>query len=347
MRTYVDFEAESVAELLTRMYEYADDQGWTDGLPVIPPTPEQVSRFIIASGRAADDVIAVLPPRKGRATVEAIAVNAVMAGCRAEYMPVVLAAVEAIGDPDFPLELMQVTTNPMTPFLLINGPIRQELRINYGTGCLGPGWRANATIGRAIRLILNNIGGALPGIYSKSTFGSPLRYSFICGENEEENPWTPFHVDAGFSRDDSTVTAFKASSFYNISGGEGVGAEEILRQIATNMPPMYAAGDGALLLLGVDRARALFEAGLAKRDIQQRLWELARVPVSHFAASFAATQRESGLGDAETIWRTRSPDEIRIAVAGGSGPQDVYIAAGTPQTRKIVPAVASAVENVK
>lgn len=334
-RAPVDFEAGSVSELLSRVYEYTYDQGWTDGLPVIPATTELISLFVSASGRAADDLIAVLPPRKGRATVEAIAVNAVMAGCRAEYMPLILAAVDAVGDPDFPLELMQVTTNPMTPFLLINGPIRHELQINFGTGCLGPGWRANATIGRAMRLVLNNIGGALPGEWSKSTFGSPLRYSFICGENEEENPWTPYHVDAGFSRDDNTVTAFKASSFYNISGGEGVGAEEVLRQIATSMPPMYAGGDGVLLMLGIDRAHALFEAGLAKRDIQQRLWELARVPVSHFAASFAATQRESGLGDAETIWRTRRPDEIRIIVAGGSGPQDVYIAAGMPQTRKI------------
>ena len=114
------------------------------------------------------------------------------------------------------------------------------------------------------------------------SFGSPLRYSYICGENEEENPWTPFHVDRGFKREDSTVTVFKASNFCNISGGEGVGPAEILRQIATNMPPMYGGGDGVLLLLGVNHARSLHEAGLTKRDIQKRLWELARLPISHF-----------------------------------------------------------------
>ncbi|MCC6531023.1 MAG: hypothetical protein IT531_00605 [Burkholderiales bacterium] len=321
---------------MTEAYEYAYDQGWTDGLPIIPPTAQAVRKFVAASGRKADDLIALLPPRKGCASVEAIAVSAIMAGCRAEYMPVVIAAVEAVADPSYPLELMQVTTNPMTPFLLVNGPVRDQLEINYRTGCLGPGWRANATIGRALRLVLVNIGGALPGIYSKTSFGSPLRYSYICGENEEGNPWTPFHIDRGFKATDSTVTAFKASNFCNISGGEGVGPEEILRQIATNMPPMYGGGDGALLLLGVNHAQALHEAGLTKRDVQQRLWELARLPRSHFAAAFESTERAAGRGDDENVWRASSPEEVYIVVAGGPGPQNVYIGAGMPQTRLVV-----------
>jgi len=258
-----------------------------------------------------------------------------MAGCRPEYMPVLIAAIEGVSDPTYPLELMQVTTNPMTPFLLVNGPVRQRLDINYGTGCLGPGWRANATIGRALRLTLINAGGALPGVYSKTSFGSPLRYSYICGDNEEENPWEPFHVGRGFRREDSTVTAFKASNFCNISGGEGVGPEEILRQIATNMPPMYGGGDGVLLLLGVNHAQSLHEAGLTKRDFQVRLWELARLPISHFAEAFSSTERAAGRGDDKSVWRAASPDEIYIAVAGGPGPQNVYIGAGMPQTRLI------------
>jgi len=328
-------EAASVADLLTRSYEHAYEQGWTDGLPIIPATPEAVARFVAASGRPAGEVVALLPPRKGRATVEVIAVNAIMAGCRPEYMPVLIAAIEGVSDPTYPLELMQVTTNPMTPFLLVNGPVRRQLDINFGTGCLGPGWRANATIGRALRLTLINAGGALPGVYSKTSFGSPLRYSYICGENEEENPWEPFHVGRGFRREDSTVTAFKASNFCNISGGEGVGPEEILRQIATNMPPMYGGGDGVLLLLGVNHAQSLHEAGLTKRDIQVRLWELARLPIAHFAEAFSSTERAAGRGDDKTVWRAASPDEIYIAVAGGPGPQNVYIGAGMPQTRLI------------
>lgn len=334
-QTSVRLDADSIADLMTKAYEYAYDQGWTDGLPIIPATPEALQRFVSASGRPAEDLIGVIPPRKGRATVEVIAVNAVMAGCRPEYMPVLIAALEGLTHTSFPLELMQVTTNPMTPLLLVNGPIRQQLDINSGTGCLGPGWRANATIGRAIRLTLLNVGGALPGVYSKASFSSPLRYTYVCGENEEENPWMPFHVDQGFERTDSTVTVFKASNYSNISGGEGVGPQEILRQIATAMPPMYGGGDGALLLLGVNHARVLYEAGLTKRDMQVMLWEFAKVPADHFAADFAAMEREAGRGASDMLWRTKTPDHIYIVVAGGAGPQDVYIAAGLPQTRRV------------
>ncbi len=331
----VHLEASSTAELVSQAYEHAYEQGWTDGLPIIPATPEMVERFVQASGCTADDVIGLVPPRKGRASVAVIAVNAIMAGCRPEYMPVLLAALDGLLDRNFPLEFMQVTTNPMTPLLLINGPVRHQLDINYGAGCLGPGWRANATIGRAMRLLLQNVGGALPGVYSKASFSSPLRYTYVLGEHEEENPWTPFHVERGYDQDESTVTVFKASNYCNISGGEGVGPDEILRQIATNMPPMYAGGDGALLLLGVNHARSLYESGLSKRDIQERLWDLARLPVSMYASDFAAMEQAAGRGDAQELLRTQSPDDIYVVVAGGPGPQDVYIAAGLPQTRVI------------
>ena len=331
----IDLETAEDDELFLRNYEYAYEQGWTDGLPVVPATARHVARFVEASGHPADHLVAILPPRKGRVTVEVIAVSAVMAGCLPEYMPVIIAAIEGLTDSGVPLELMQMTTNPMTPLLLVNGPIRNKLEINYGTGCLGPGWRANATIGRAVRLVLINGGGALPGVYSKVSFGSPLRYTFICGENEEANPWTPFHVDRGFKAEDSTVTVFKASNYVNISGGEGVGPEETLRHIATNMPPMYGGSDGALLLLGVNHAQSLSEAGLTKRDIQQRIWEFARVPVGNLAKSFVETERAAGRGDADTIWRVSSPDDVFVAGAGCAGPQDVYISAGAPKTRVI------------
>ena len=277
----------------------------------------------------------MVPPRKGRATVEVIAINAVMAGCRPEYMPALIAAVEALIDPSFPLELIQVTTNPMTPLLLFNGPIRDRLDINYGAGCLGPGWRANATIGRAIRLVLLNAGGALPGIYSKSSFASPLRYTFVLGENEEENPWTSFHVDQGFGPEDSTVTVFRATNYVNISGGEGVGPEEILRHIATAMPPMYLGGEGAMLLLGVNHARSLYDFGLSKQEIQQKLWDYAVVSEELFAADFVTTEQAAGRAGPGVVRRTRKPEQMYVIVAGGPGPQDVYISADQPQTRLI------------
>lgn len=335
---YVDLQAESteqyVEQFPTRAYEHAYEQGWTDGLPIIPASPDNVRRFVDASGHAADELIGILPPRKGRVTAELIAVNAIMAGCRPEYMPVIIAAVEAMTDPGFELEHMQVTTNTPTPFLLINGPARKKLEINFGAGCLGPGWRANATIGRAVRLILYNGGGGLPGVYSKSCFGSPLRYSYLCGENEEANPWTPFHVDRGFAREQSTVTVFNALNYCGIGGTESFGTDEILRVIATNMPPTHGSND-VLLLLGVNHAQTLHDAGLTKRDIQQRLWELARLPTSYFAKHFVNIQRAAGRADADTVWRAESPDKFFVAVAGGPGPQDVYIAAKSPQTRVI------------
>lgn len=337
--SYVDFQTESVQQLIeqwpTRIFEHSYDQGWTDGLPVIPPTPDRVQEFIAASARAGDELVGVIPPRKGRATIEVIAANAVMAGCRPEYMPLIIATIEGLLDPKFPLEHMQVTTHPMTPFLLVNGPVRHSLEINFGAACLGPGWRANATIGRAVRLILVNAGGAVPGVYSKCSLGSPLRYSYICGENEEANPWTPYHVDLGYAPEESTVTIFRAMNFCNISSVGGNGTDEVLRQIATHMLPMVALGDGALLLLGVNHAQSFHAAGLSKRDIQQRLWEYARLPVSYFAKDYAAEEQAAGRGDAKMIWRTRTPEEFYIAVAGGPGPQDVYMAAGFPVTRLI------------
>jgi len=333
----VQLDAESPEQWLNAAYEHAYRQGWTDGLPIIPATRNSVARFVAASGRSGDECVGILPPRKGQATVEAIAVSAIMAGCLPEYMPVIVAAVEGLADPRFPLELMQLTTNPMTPMLVVNGPIRKQLDINSGTACMGPGWRANATIGRAIRLILTNVGGALPGVYSKTSFASPLRYSFVFGENEEENPWNPYHVDCGFSAQDSTVTVFRAANYCNISGGEGVGPDEILKHIASNMPPMFGGGDGAMLVLGVNHARSLYEGGLTKADIQRKLWEFARLPVSAFAVTFAEQEQQAGRGDGKTVWRTRKPEENYILVAGGPGPQDVYIGAGMPQTRLIGP----------
>ena len=235
------------------------------------------------------------------------------------------------------MELIQVTTNPMTPLLLLNGPIRNQLDIYYGAGCLGPGWRANATIGRAVRLILLNGGGALPGIYSKSSFASPLRYTYVLGENEEENPWNPFHTDQGFDSEDSTVTVFRATNYVNISGGEGVGPEEILRHIATAMPPMYLGVEGAMLLLGVNHARSLYKSGMSKQEIQQKLCQYAVVAEDHFAADFVATERAASRTGSGVVCRTRLAEQMYVVVAGGPGPQDVYISADMPQTRLIQP----------
>ncbi len=331
----IDVQVTAAEDLAESVFEYAYDQGWTDGLPIIPPTLPRVEQMLAAVSRKPSEEVAVLLPRKGRATIEKIAVNAVMAGCKPEYLPVVIAAVEAVADPSYPLELMQVTTNPMTPFILINGPIRREIEVNSGAGCLGPGWRANSTIGRALRLILLNVGGALPGVYAKTSFSSPLRYTFCCGENEEENPWEPFHVERGFAADRSTVTVFQVCAYMNISGGQGDTAEDIIKQIAAAMPPMYGGHNSALLLLGINHAKALAGYGLSKKDIRETLFKFARLPESSMASDFVETERTLGRVVDGMVLRVNGPDGIHIVVTGGPGPQDVYLPAGAFVTREI------------
>ena len=176
-----DLEADAIEDLYAR--------GVTDGLPVVPPTPGRVARAVAASGRDGGELVALVPPNYGRATVEKIAINATMSGCRPEYMPVVLAAVEAVCDEAFDLHGVSATTNAPAPLLIINGPVRHRLEINYGAGVFGSGWRANATIGRAVRLVCVNVGGAKPGVVSMSTFAHPGRYTYCIGEHEEASPW--------------------------------------------------------------------------------------------------------------------------------------------------------------
>ena len=203
-----------MVELKSRKLKVANDmgavfsdmysRGYTDGLPVIPPTEPAVRAMLDAANMKPDEMIDVVPPEGGPATAEKVAINAVMAGCLPEYFPVVVAAMRAITAPKFNLLGIQTTTNPVSPVLIINGPIRKALGVNSGRGCLGPGWRANATIGRAIRLCLLNIGGGSPGDVDKAIHGMPGKFTFCFGEAEEESPWDPLHVENGFSRASSS-----------------------------------------------------------------------------------------------------------------------------------------------
>src|SRR2546422_5168428 len=199
-----DLDADAIEELYAR--------GVTDGLPVVPPTRARVDRAITMSGRAPDALIARVPPNYGRATVEKIAINAVMAGCRPEYLPVVIAAVEAVCDEAFDLHGVSATTNAPAPLLGVNRPIRGALDINCGAGLFGPGWRANATIGRALRLVCVNVGGARPGVGSMSTVAHPGRYTYCIGEHEEASPWDSLAVEHGFAPGDDTVALLAADA---------------------------------------------------------------------------------------------------------------------------------------
>ena len=175
--------------------EFYFERGVTDGLPVVPPTETRVARMLAVTARPADEVIALVPPNYGAATLEKIAINAVMAGCKPDYLPVVVAGVQAMCAEQVSLHGVQGTTHTATPLFIVNGPVRQQLDINCATGVFGSGWRANATIGRALRLIMTNLGGARPGEIDKSAMGHPGKYTFLIGEYEEASPWEPLHVE--------------------------------------------------------------------------------------------------------------------------------------------------------
>jgi hypothetical protein len=188
----------AVSDSLEEISELYYERGWTDGLPIVPPTEDRVARMLSGTIRNAQEVVGEVPPGQGEGTVEKIAINAVMVGCTPDAMPVILAALEAMLEEPFNLYGIQATTHPVAPLLIVNGPIRNKIGINSGYNVFGQGTRANATIGRAIRLILVNLGGGIPGKLDRSTQGQPSKYSFCIAENEEASPWAPLHVERGF-----------------------------------------------------------------------------------------------------------------------------------------------------
>src|SRR5512132_708993 len=222
-----DVDADAIEALYAR--------GVTDGLPVVPPTRARVARAVAAAGRDGGELIALVPPNYGRATVEKIAINAVMAGCRPEYLPVVIAAVEAVCDEAFDLHGVSATTNAPAPLVVINGPLRRALDVNCGAGVFGPGWRANATIGRALRLVCVNLGGATPGVVSMSTLAHPGRYTYCIGEWEEQNPWSSLAVEHGFAPTDSTVAVLAADAPLGVYDHASRTAADLLATIAGSM----------------------------------------------------------------------------------------------------------------
>jgi hypothetical protein len=306
-------------------------RGLTDGLPVVPPTAERVRRAVAASGRDPAELVALIPPNYGRATVEKIAINAVMAGCLPEYLPVVLAAVEAVGDEAFDLHGVSATTNSPTPLVIVNGPIRRRLEINCGAGVFGSGWRANATIGRAVRLVCVNVGGARPGTVSMSTMAHPGRYTYCIGEHEEVSPWSSLAIEHGFTADESTVALLAADSPLTVYDQRSRTATDLLSTVAGSLAVivhhrMTHWGD-TLVVLGPEHARTIAEDGWSKDDVRRFLHERLRWPVrelipgrnggeglpAHVLAKFADPERDDTL-----ITKFREAENIKIVVAGGT-----------------------------
>src|SRR5690242_15416697 len=264
----------------------------SDGLPIVPPTAERVERMLGATAHDPQEVIGPIPPKWAPCTIEKIAVNAVMAGCLPEYLPVIIAAVEAICEPRFNLYGVQATTGYVGPALLLNGPVRQELNVNCDSGVFGPGFRANATIGRTIRLILITVGGGYPGETDRSTFGWPGKYTMCFGENEEKSPWEPYHVEMGFKREESTVTAFGINGFLPIhtAGNRGEEALSSLAEViamhhgVSHLDVGSFGGGTPLIALGVEDAEIMARDGITKAQVKQYLWEHASLPFEKIPA---------------------------------------------------------------
>lgn len=249
--------------------EVCYENGWTDGLPVVPPTPERVERMLSGTDRDPDELIAAVPPKWGRATVEKVAINAVMAGCKPAYLSLILTAVEAMTAEQFNLHGVQVTTSHVAPMLIVNGPIRKQLEINDGFNLFGQGWRANATIGRALRLICTNIGGGLPGELDRAAFGHAGKYTCCIAEKEAESPWEPMHIERGFQADDSTVTIFAGAAPQAINDHGNNTAAGILDTVAHNIAAPGNSSGETLLVIGVEHAKTISEDGFSKTDIRR------------------------------------------------------------------------------
>ena len=319
------------------------DRGVADGLPVVPPTRAKVEAAIAATGRAADELIGVVPPRFGRASVEKIAVNAVMAGCRPEYLPVVIAAVEAICDDRFDLLGVSGTTDAVAPLVIVNGPVRGALDVNSGAGVFGPGWRANATIGRAVRLVWVNLGGAQPGVISMSTFGQSGRYSYCVAEREEESPWEPLSVEHGYARGDSTVAVLAAEPPQVVADTKSRRARDLLTTIARSLEVVAhhkATGLGdTLLVFGPEHARTLGAEGWSKADVRGFLWERLHKPVRDLIpgrdggeglSEAALAAYPDPANDDTRVPKFRAPEHLRIIVAGGTAGRFTAIVPGWP-----------------
>lgn len=311
-----------VANALGAVFSDMYERGYTDGLPVIPPTEPAVRAMLEAANMQPNELIAVVPPEGGRATAEKVAINAVMAGCLPGYFPVVVAAMRAITDPKFNLLGVQTTTNPVSPVLIINGPIRKALDVNSGRGCLGTGWRANATIGRAIRLCMLNIGGCPPGDVDKAIHGMPGKFTFCFGEAEEESPWEPLHVENGFAREQSTVTAVAGQGTQNIYSAF-LDPADVVTMVADGMAVYgnngYLRAQGnPLVIFSPGHARIFADAGWTKRRVKTELFERTKIPRGRIPrAPQLSKPIYTDYADDEMCLLCPDADSILIVVAGG------------------------------
>ncbi len=305
------------------------DRGLTDGLPVVPPTPDRVEQMLGASNRDPDAKLGAIPPRYGEVAVETLAINAVMAGCKPEYMPVLEAAVEALTEERFNLYGINATTHPVAPLLVVSGPVIDELDINYGYNVFGQGQRSNSTIGRAIRLLLVNAGGGKPGVLDRATHGHPGKFSFCIAENEARTPWDPLHVQRGHDENQSAVTVIGAESPHEINDHVHDTAEGILNVTADvlatvgNNNSHHSRGQ-VTVVFGPEHAETIARSGWSREDVQWYLYDQARNSAGQLRTAgiydnYTLDQRFHSANDQAQIPLVEKPEDIITIVSGGAG----------------------------
>ncbi|MBO6564490.1 MAG: hypothetical protein JJ956_07085 [Pseudomonadales bacterium] len=325
------------------------DRGWSDGLPVVPPTPERVMRMLTGTHRDPAEVVGVVPPDLIPCTVEKIAINAVLAGCKPEYMPVVIAAVEAALQDEFCMHGLLATTYYSGPLVIVNGPISRAIGMNSRGNALGQGNRANATIGRALQLVIRNVGGGKPGGVDRSVFGNPGKYTYCFAEDETNSCWESLSVEKGFNEDDSTVTLFAADGLQGIVDQKSREPESLCRSFAAGLrvaghPKMVMASD-AILVVSPEHERVFRLAEWSKQQVKDRVMELLMIPGEELVRG--ADGIAEGLPEQfrdKTVPKFREGG-FNIVRAGGSAGMFSAIIAGwgasgsigsTPVTRRIV-----------
>ncbi|MBX5467403.1 MAG: hypothetical protein K6U14_07920 [Firmicutes bacterium] len=317
-------EATEFGEYVALVNRYMDE-GYTDGLPVIPPSRDHIAAMVAASGRPADAVLGVIPPRNVPLTIETVAINAIMAGCLPEYMPVVVAALEAILQPGFNLVSPACSTKGVAPLFIVNGPIRKQIGLNALGNVFGPGFRANASIGRAVRLVMINAGGARSQALDKSTFGHPGKYTYVIAEDEEGSPWEPFHVERGFSPEESTVAAVACEAPRLVGNyNPEAGPEGILLTIADTLSTLTSFGatgpkDATVVLLGPEHRDTIAQAGWSKRDVQQFLFEHCGRRAGELKRTVGGVPAWGTVDAPDDAWvqMFADPDRILVVAAGG------------------------------
>src|SRR5439155_7055934 len=321
--TAAEHEVTGWAEAVEAYFE----RGWTDGLPVVPATAEAVQSFLDAAGRKPGDVVLREATRRRSITAEKVAMTAVMAGCRRDYRPVLLAALEAMADPAFTLHGAITSTGGSATLVVVNGPIRHRLGFNAGGNVFGPGWRANATIGRAIRLVTLNCLGAQPGLLDRSTQGHPGKYTYCIAELEEENPWTPLHVDRGLRREASAVTVYAAEAPHNVLSHYGESAEAVIVAIADTMASLGSFSPGeSFVVLAPEHVQIPARDGWTKPRIREGLYARARRTRADLKRGGKLAGAVEPGDEAQWVHRGHGPEDVHIVLAGrGAGGHPAFI----------------------